>query len=107
MVFAGAQGKVVPPCVRGVISGAHVPGNDRILFYSAVCGRRNSLQEGFFDKLCGTEMEKQGYLPITRAIWTMVTATWARVAVPVGLKEPSALPLMMPARRQAVTPSAA
>ena len=37
--------------VRGVISEAHVPGNDEILFYSVVCGRRNSLQEGFFDKM--------------------------------------------------------
>ena len=37
--------------VRGVISEAHVPENDEILFYSVVCGRRNSLREGFFDKL--------------------------------------------------------
>ena len=37
--------------MRGVISEAHVPGNDAIKFYSAACGRRNSLQEGFFDKL--------------------------------------------------------
>mgnify|MGYP001650040356 CR=1 FL=1 len=37
--------------VRGVISQAHVLGNDWISFYSAVCGRRNSLQEGFFDTL--------------------------------------------------------
>ena len=37
--------------VRGVISEAHVLGNDGIEFYSAVCGRRNSLQEGFFDSL--------------------------------------------------------
>ena len=37
--------------VRGVISEAHVLGNDEIRFYSVVCGRRNSLQEGFFDKL--------------------------------------------------------
>ena len=36
---------------RGIISEAHVLGNDGISFYSAVCGRRNSLQEGFFDKL--------------------------------------------------------
>ena len=35
---------------RSVISEAHVLGNDRIKFYSVVCGRRNSLQEGFFDK---------------------------------------------------------
>ena len=27
------------------------PGNDGISFYSAAFGRRNSLQEGFFDKL--------------------------------------------------------
>ena len=38
-------------CVRGVISEAHVLENDEIRFYSVVCGRRNSLQEGFFDKL--------------------------------------------------------
>ena len=37
--------------VRGVISEAHVLGNDGIEFYSAVCGRRDSLQEGFFDSL--------------------------------------------------------
>ena len=37
--------------VRGVISQAHVLGNDWISFYSAACGRRNSLQEGFFDTL--------------------------------------------------------
>ena len=37
--------------MRGVISQAHVLGNDWISFYSAVCGRRNSLQEGFFDTL--------------------------------------------------------
>ena len=40
--------------VRGVISQAHVLGNDWISFYSAVCGRRNSLQEGFFDTLKGS-----------------------------------------------------
>ena len=51
VVFVGAQGKVAPPCVRGVISQAHVLGNDWISFYSAACGRRNSLQEGFFDTL--------------------------------------------------------
>ena len=39
--------------VRGVISEAHVLGKDGIEFYSAVCGRRNSLQEGFFDTLSG------------------------------------------------------
>ena len=50
VVFVGAQGKVAPPCVRGVISDVHAAGNDGISFYSAVCGRRNSLQEGFFDK---------------------------------------------------------
>ena len=37
--------------VRGVLAGAHVLGKDGIEFYSAVCGRRNSLQEGFFDSL--------------------------------------------------------
>ena len=36
--------------VRGVISEAHVLENDEIRSYSVVCGRRNSLQEGFFDK---------------------------------------------------------
>ena len=36
---------------RSVISEAHVLENDKIKFYSVVCGRRNSLQEGFFDKL--------------------------------------------------------
>ena len=33
--------------VRGVISEAHVLENDEIRSYSVVCGRRNSLQEGF------------------------------------------------------------
>ena len=37
--------------VRGVISEAHVLENDEIRSYSVVCERRNSLQEGFFDKL--------------------------------------------------------
>ena len=37
--------------VRGVISEAHVLENDEIRSYSVVCGRRNSLQEGFWDKL--------------------------------------------------------
>ena len=36
---------------KGVIPEAHVLGNDGISFYSCGCGRRNSLQEGFFDKL--------------------------------------------------------
>ena len=39
--------------VRSVISDVHAAGNDGISFYSVVCGRRNSLQEGFFDKLSG------------------------------------------------------
>ena len=37
--------------MRGAIFEAHVPENDRIKFYSTACGRWNSLQEGFFDKL--------------------------------------------------------
>ena len=36
---------------RSVISEVHAPGNDGIQFYSVAFGRRNSLQEGFFDKL--------------------------------------------------------
>ena len=44
-------GKVTPSVMRGVIFEAHVPENNRIKFYSTACGRRNSLQEGFFDKL--------------------------------------------------------
>ena len=43
--------KVGPSCVRGVISTARVGGNDGSKFYSAACGRRNSLREGFFDGL--------------------------------------------------------
>ena len=58
--------------VRGVISEAHVLGNDRIEFYSAVCGRRNSLQEGFFDSLSrpnrGGCFMKQDGLP-NRAVY--------------------------------------
>ena len=37
--------------VRSVISEVHAPGNDEIQFYSVAFGRRNSLQESFFDKL--------------------------------------------------------
>ena len=33
--------------MRSVISDAHVAGNDGFKIYSAACGRRNSLQEGF------------------------------------------------------------
>ena len=39
---------------RSVIPEVHAPGNDGISFYSAAFGRRNSLQEGFFDKLSRT-----------------------------------------------------
>ena len=42
---------VVQNFVRGVISDVHAAGNDGISINSAVCGRRNSLREGFFDKL--------------------------------------------------------
>ena len=35
---------------RSVISEVHAPGNDGIQFYSVAFGRRNSLQEGFFEK---------------------------------------------------------
>ena len=42
---------VVQPFVRGVISDVHAAGNDRTSSYSAACGRRNSLQEGFGDKM--------------------------------------------------------
>jgi hypothetical protein len=37
--------------VSSVISEVHAPGNDGILLFSAAFGRRNSLQEGLFDKL--------------------------------------------------------
>ena len=62
--------KVGLACARSVISAAHVGGNDGYKIYSASCaavggsaalrmrrtpcgcyGRRNSLREGFFDKL--------------------------------------------------------
>ena len=50
--MASISGEIVSQnFVRGVISEAHVLENDGISFYSAVCGRRNSLQEGFFDTL--------------------------------------------------------
>ena len=39
------------PLVSGVISHAHVMGNDVISFDSAPCEGRNSLQEGFFGNL--------------------------------------------------------
>ena len=35
--------------MRSVISDAQVAGNDQIKIDSAACGRRNSLQEGFFE----------------------------------------------------------
>ena len=35
---------------RSVISEVHAPGNDVLQFDSGACGRRNSLQEGFFEK---------------------------------------------------------
>ena len=51
-IFASISCEIVGKnFARSVISEAHVPGNDVIEFYSVVCGRRNSLQEGFFDKL--------------------------------------------------------
>ena len=43
--------KVGLSCARSVISTAHVGGNDGSKFYSAACGRRNSLREGFFGRL--------------------------------------------------------
>ena len=51
VVFVGAREKVGLSFVRGVISDVHAAGNDRIQFDSCGCGRRNSLREGFFDKL--------------------------------------------------------
>ena len=51
-IFASISCEIVGKnFARSVISEAHVPENDEISFYSVVCGRRNSLQEGFFDKL--------------------------------------------------------
>ena len=41
--------KVVPSVMSGVISDVHAAGN--VGFDSCGCGRRNSLQECFFDKL--------------------------------------------------------
>ena len=47
-IFASISCEIVGKnFVSSVISEAHVPGNDGISFYSVVCGRRNSLQEGF------------------------------------------------------------
>ena len=51
---------VVKNFARCVISEAHVPGNDEISVYSVVFGRRNSLQEGFFDKLTGPAALRPG-----------------------------------------------
>ena len=51
-IFASISCEIVGKnFARSVISEAHVLENDKIKFYSVVCGRRNSLQEGFFDKL--------------------------------------------------------
>ena len=53
-IFASIFCKIVGKnFARSVISEARVPGNDEISFYSVVCGRRNSLQEGLFDELSG------------------------------------------------------
>ncbi len=38
---------VAPSAMRGVISEAHVPGNDGFLLYSCGCGRRNSARLSF------------------------------------------------------------
>ena len=47
-IFTSISFKIVGKnFARSVISKAHVLGNDIIEFYSVVCGRRNSLQEGF------------------------------------------------------------
>ena len=51
-IFASISCEIVGKhFARSVIFEAHVLENDKIKFYSVVCGRRNSLQEGFFDKL--------------------------------------------------------
>ena len=44
-------GKVGPSCVSGVISDAHVAGNDGTDMDSTARRRWNSLQEGFFNTL--------------------------------------------------------
>ena len=51
-IFASISYEIVGKnFARSVIFEAHVLENDEIKFYSVVCGRRNSLQEGSFDKL--------------------------------------------------------
>ena len=54
--------------VRSVISEVHAPGNDGISFYSAAFGRRNSLQEGFFDKLKAAPRRTGGALLLLLSI---------------------------------------
>ena len=53
-IFASISCEIVGKnFARGVISDAHVIGNDVIELYSVACGRRNSLQEGFFRQVGG------------------------------------------------------
>ena len=53
---------------RSVIPEVHAPGNDGISFYSAAFGRRNSLQEGFFDKLKAAPRRTGGALLLLLSI---------------------------------------
>ena len=53
-IFTSISGEMVGKnFARGVISDAHVIGNDVIELYSVACGRRNSLQEGFLRNQAG------------------------------------------------------
>ena len=90
------------------MSEVHAPGNDRIQFYSVAFGRRNSLQEGFFDKLnrrpaaggCGpsvlyfTSVRLCFYAAQARSFHRKVTI-WARVQGASGLKVLALVPAVM------------
>ena len=93
---------------RSVISEVHAPGNDGIQFYSVAFGRRNSLQEGFFDKLnrrpavtgCGpsvlyfTLVRLCFYATQARSFHRKVTI-WPRVQGASGLKAFAPVPAVM------------
>ena len=72
--------------MRGVISEAHVLGNDKISFYSCGCGRRNSLQEGFLSGLgvkindCGKDADIQS---LTERVDNEMPRIWQAAMMPV------------------------
>ena len=61
-IFTSISGEIVGKnFARGVISDAHVIGNDVIELYSVACGRRNSLQEGFIYSLSAPPEKRRAF----------------------------------------------